>query len=167
LLLALAGLILLAAVGGILVPFAIAVAVNSVVTVSFVGVFAGLAVAIPIVALAVGLAPLIWSSRRASFIPLCAGVLGIAVAGGMSIQLLLWSRRGIGAWGFHPAGILLVGIIGILYLAEAYVSRKIAWRQEAVSRGVCAVCGYDLRATPQRCPECGTRVERIDRAIGS
>ena len=74
-----------------------------------------------------------------------------------------------GAWGFyfdhprHPS----VGDSKVFYvplwfvlalsaiLPASHVRQRSRLRSRRLALGLCLRCGYDLRATPGRCPECG------------
>ena len=45
-------------------------------------------------------------------------------------------------------------VVCLTMLAPALALRTLARRPNA--KGLCPRCGYDLRASPERCPECGT-----------
>lgn len=50
----------------------------------------------------------------------------------------------------------LVLMLGILLMGFAFLwTFRVETKRRQIARGVCPSCGYDLRATPERCPECG------------
>lgn len=61
-------------------------------------------------------------------------------------------------WFPHWSLVLLFAVLPALWLRSFIRSR----RRNRI--GLCLVCGYDLRATPDRCPECGTARSATDGA---
>ncbi len=94
---------------------------------------------------------------------------------------LAWERRwwvlGFSHWRvkFPPnaahSGMYVVGFsiphwfIALLFGVAPGMSARRWWlarrRRRRLLAGLCANCGYDVRAGGERCPECGTAIERI------
>jgi hypothetical protein len=72
------------------------------------------------------------------------------------IEYELWrTRRGASGWNTS----MPLGVPGALLLYVMVILNR--WHRQLRKRehaGLCPSCGYDLRATPDRCPECGTAV---------
>jgi hypothetical protein len=70
-----------------------------------------------------------------------------------------WIASGVmsGIWIGVPNWFLVIGGIGLM------VPQGRRWwglRARRTAAGLCLACGYDLRASPERCPECGTAVSQ-------
>ena len=85
--------------------------------------------------------------RRRAFSTVGGATLFIAAAGVLAVLSLIMPSR-------YVLSILLLGVIVFGVLFESETGKRFT-RKQRKKRGQCVQCGYDLRGSPDRCPECG------------
>jgi hypothetical protein len=74
-----------------------------------------------------------------------------AIFGGYTFTEQHWA---VPAWA-------LVSAFAVLPLIVTLRQVRTVRRRQRARLGCCPACGYDLRATPERCPECGRKGDKV------
>ena len=78
----------------------------------------------------------------------------VAVAYAVSLAVLLLASRGLLMLALVLFAVATLLAFGYLVVYAFRIAERSKPRH--ARRGRCPVCGYDVRATPRQCPECGT-----------
>ena len=91
------------------------------------------------------LAGLVIDSRSFLLAPFFAFIMlfRAATSGSNSFRLTAW--------------LLYLGTFGLVSVLQILLERRRTQPARWVAQGRCGNCGYDIRVTPECCPECGTR----------
>ena len=86
------------------------------------------------------------------------GQIGMPFRGGLGFHILFPTSARRSASGMRRTASVIVphAALAIPLAMPALLRASRAWKRlRGVRRGRCAMCGYDLRGSPDRCPECG------------
>jgi hypothetical protein len=75
-------------------------------------------------------------------------------------------QRGPFTW-WHGNGFVFIGVpvwaaMSLLSIPPLVAVRNLVRENRRRQAGLCLTCGYDLRASSDRCPECGTAIPALD-----